>query len=250
MVIGFAVLALTFVDSVHQLQPLDLFLAKGFLRSALSTLTGGLLFVVGLSILTGYRVDRFASILGLFFVLWIITLQIPSAFLAPQLLRSPWWVRTFETLALAGGALVLAGAARTDNRERFLNAGRVFFGISLPVFGVLHLVYSENVATLVPDFYPWPLFWAYFTGTANIVAGIAIASGKLARPAALLTGAMYATYAVTLHIPRAITVHMPQLTGDATALQGARAGLTSMFIAIGMWGTGWIVGASIRQSNK
>jgi hypothetical protein len=30
-------------------------------------------------------------------------------FTNPVLLRSPWWIRTLECLALAGGAVILAG---------------------------------------------------------------------------------------------------------------------------------------------
>ncbi|MGH8251236.1 MAG: hypothetical protein ACREVI_11185 [Steroidobacteraceae bacterium] len=79
----------------------------------------------------------------------IVLLQVPSAFLDPALLRSPWWIRTFESLALAGAALIVAGAATDPLRETWIRAGRIAFGVSLPVFGVLHFVYPENVAALV-----------------------------------------------------------------------------------------------------
>lgn len=214
--------------------------------SGLARLTGVLLVAGGLAIVTGVQVFPLTTALAVFFALWIAVLQVPSAFIDPRLLRSPWWVRTFETLALMGGAVILAGLTSRPARERWIRSGRVLFGVSLPVFGVLHFIYAENVASLVPRWYPWPLFWANVTGLANVAAGVAIAAGMVARPAAILAGTMYGIYALTLHIPLAMSVYLPQLsTDDPVALQRVRAGLTSLFVAIGMWGTGWIVAGSL-----
>lgn len=129
--------------------------------------------------------------------------------------------------------------------------GRVLFGASLPVFGVLHFVYADNVASLIPDWYPRPLFWAYLTGLGNVAAGVSITTGVLSRLAAVLAGGMYGTYALTLHVPRAVSTYVPQLfLDDPTVLQDARAGLTSLFVAIGMWGAAWIVAGSLSGGPK
>jgi uncharacterized membrane protein YphA (DoxX/SURF4 family) len=103
------------------------------------------------------------------------------------------------------------------------------------VFGILHLIYPESVAALVPGFYPWPMFLAYFTGAAKIAAGVAIAAGVLARLAASLLALQYALYALTLHIPRQF---MEQPAGYQPN------GITSMFIAIAFCGVALIVAGS------
>jgi uncharacterized membrane protein YphA (DoxX/SURF4 family) len=194
------------------------------------------------AVLTGVRTQILMLCLAAFLAAWIVVLHIPSAFLEPQLLRSPWWIRTFETLALMGGAFALAGLTARPARDQWVRLGGIFYGVSLPVFGVLHFVYADNVASLVPALYPWPLFWAYLTGACNVAGGAAIALGIVPRLAAILAGSMYATYALTLHVPLAISTHLPQvLSGDAAMLQPARAGLTSLCVAIGMWGAAWIV---------
>jgi uncharacterized membrane protein YphA (DoxX/SURF4 family) len=241
--LGFGTVSLLFVDFVHQLQPIAEVLGAPVPgHGPLALLTALALVAAGLSILTGVAMPRAALALAVFFGLWIVCLQVPSAYQRPILLRSPWWVRTFETVALIGGALILAGHGRGAKGERWLRTGRILFGVSLPVFGVLHFVYAQNVASLVPRFYPWPLLWAYLTGAGNIAGGIAIASGIVPRLAALLAGAMYGTYALTLHIPRAVATYVPALgLDDAAALQSARGGLTSCCVAIAMWGTAWIV---------
>lgn len=242
---GFGILCLAFTDTVHQLQPLIMFVsasAPGY--AGVAILTGTFLLAASTAVLTGIRTQILMLCLTAFLAAWIVALHIPSAFLDPQLLRSPWWIRTFETLALMGGAFALAGLTARPARDQWVRLGGIFYGISLPVFGVLHFVYADNVASLVPAYYPWPLFWAYLTGACNVIGGLAIALGIVPRLAAILAGAMYATYALTLHIPLAISTHWPQITsGDPALLQQGRAGLTSLCVAIGMWGAAWIVAA-------
>ncbi|MGH9817675.1 MAG: hypothetical protein ACRD6I_16495 [Candidatus Acidiferrales bacterium] len=50
--------------------------------------------------------------------------------------------------------------------------------------------------------------------------------------------------------PCAVSIHLPQLSmDDPAALQSARAGLTSLFVALAMWGAAWIVaGSSAKQA--
>ncbi len=244
-ILGFGILCLAFVDSVHQLQPFVEFVPVATpLTRVLSLLTGLFLVCCGLGIAAGMKTRWLATALAACFSLWIVSLHIPSVFVNPRLLRSAFWVRTFETLALSGGALTLAGLTSQAARDRWMRTGRLLYGVSLPVFGALHFVYAPNVASLVPDWYPWPLFWAYLTASGNVAAGVALVTGRFARSAALLAGFMYGTYMLTLHIPRVIVLHMPQLSGDAAALQLARGGLTSLCVAIGMTGSALLVAAS------
>jgi uncharacterized membrane protein YphA (DoxX/SURF4 family) len=239
-IIGFGTLCLGYADFVSALQPVPASI-PGY--RLLAILNGAILLAMGIMILLRAGTGLAAGVLILFFASWIAFLHIPSAFLQPTLLRSPWWIRTFETVALAGGALVLAGRAATPLGTRWVRYGRVAFGAGLPVFGVLHLVYPANVASLVPPWYPWPTFWAYFTGFAQIAAGIAIAAGVLPRIAAMLAGVMYGSWALTLHIPRSWcrAFGSCEFLPEAVGLQGSRPGLTSLFVAIGMCGAAWIV---------
>jgi uncharacterized membrane protein YphA (DoxX/SURF4 family) len=239
--VGFGVLCLVFVDFIHQLQPVDAFLSTstpGY--GALAVITGLVLIAAGLAIMADFRTYLAATVLAVMFLLGIALLQVPSAFANPSLLRSPWWVRTFEELVLAGAALILAGLASRPIRDRWIRTGRLLFGISLPVFGILHLIYAGNVATLVPSLFPWPLFWAYFTAVANIAAGTAIVTGVIARLAALMAGLMYGTYLLTLHIPNQFTERPV----------GYRPGMTSLFVAAGFCGAGLIVAGSLAIRDR
>ena len=240
--IGFGILSLIYRDFVHNLQPVDLLVpasTPGYVPVAI--LSGVFLIAAGTLIILQIRAAAAATALAIFFATWIVFLQLPTAFLYPRLLRSPWWVRTFEVLAMSGTALIIGGLASRSGRERWVARGRILFGLSLPVFGVLHLIYGPRTASLIPAFYPFPLFLAYFTGAAKITAGLAIASGRLVRLAAMLTALQYAIYTVTLHLPR-------QFLGRSADAQ--RAGATSLCVAIAFCGAALIVAGALQQRAR
>jgi uncharacterized membrane protein len=243
---GFGILCLGYVDFVNQLQPVPSWF-PGY--APLALLTGTFLIAVGFALLVNRRTSLVATALAAVFATWIVALQIPSAFAEPVLLRSPWWVRTFETVAVMGAALVLAGLDRCH--AAWVRRGRIVYGISLPVFGILHLIYPP--ASLVPPWYRWPMFWAYFTGLAMIAGGVAIVTGRLARLAATLAGLMYGTFFLTLHVPRSwCRAFMPcEFMGGVPplGLAGSRGGLTSLFVALGMCGAAWIVAGALSRDG-
>jgi uncharacterized membrane protein YphA (DoxX/SURF4 family) len=240
---GFGVLCLGYVDFVSALQSVPEWMPA---YRVLAIVTGVILLAAGLAIMTDVRTRFAARVLIVFFACWILLLDIPGAIANPVQFRSPFWIRTFETVALMGAAVILAEQARPVRRTRWIRSGAIAYGMAMPVFGVLHLVYPESVATLIPPWYPAAMFLAWFTGVAQVAAGLAIVAGILPRLAATLAGVMYGTWAVTLHIPyswcRAFgpCTYMPEVVG----LQGSRPGLTSLFVAIGMCGAAWIVAGS------
>ncbi len=196
--VGFGLVGLSQMDFLTSLQPVPDWV-PGY--RALAALNGLVLAGAGLAIIVS-RAERVTpAAVAILFSSCIVLLHVPSAFTQPALLRSPWWIRTFESVALVAGAMTLAGHA-APVRRGWIGSSRTAFGLSMPVFGVLHLVYAESTASLVPPWYPWPLFWAYFTGIAQIVGGLAIAMDVWSRPAAMLAGAMYGAWTLTLHLPR------------------------------------------------
>jgi uncharacterized membrane protein YphA (DoxX/SURF4 family) len=240
--VGFGVIGLVFVEFVHNLQPVRAFVptsTPGY--GVMAILNSVFLIAAGLAIMANIRTQSATIALAVWLASWIVLLQVPSAFVNPRLLRSPWWIRMFELVVFTGAAMILAARASEPVRERWVRVGRIMFGVSLPVFGVLHLVYPDSVARLVPPMFPWPMFWAYFTGSANLAAGIAIVAGVLPRLAAYSAAAMYGTYALTLHIPRQFMDHPPGYQPG---------GATSTFIAIGFCGAALIVAGSMARTAR
>lgn len=248
--LGFAALCLGYVDFVHSLQPVPEWL-PGYRLLAIGT---GLVLAFGaLAVLSGLRMRVAGLALVALFVLWIVLLHIPAAFVEPSQLRSPFWIRVFESASLAGAALILAGLAGYPVREQWVTAGRLAFGVSLPVFGALHFIYPESVAALIavsPVPWPSPSFWAWLTGAGHFAAGIAVLSGIWARPAAILAGLMYASWLLTLHLPRIVGDLALRTAEFPVGYGGDRPELTSLFVCLAFWGAAWIVAGSLadRQS--
>jgi uncharacterized membrane protein len=180
-------------------------------RSFLVYLTGLVLIIAGASVLANQKARLMACLLGLLWFLWVILLHVPKLAANPR--DGGEWTTAFETLAIGGAALVLAGTLpveRPDLRSweramvKALPVGRYLFGISLPVFGILHFIYLDYVAGAIPAWIPAPTFWAYLTGVAHIAAGLSIVINVKARLAALLLGWMFGLWVLLLHIPRAV----------------------------------------------
>jgi len=106
---------------------------------------------------------------------------------------------------MSGGLFLLAAvsAPQTASRLQIL-IPRYAFAFSLPMLGTVHFLYPAAVAGFIPAWIPARLFFAYFTGIALSVAGLAILFGVLARLAALLFALMLSSWVLILHIPRVV----------------------------------------------
>lgn len=153
------------------------------------------------------------------------------------------WNNSFKELAFSGGAFIVAGsfpgeqtAVQTKTTlirilELFIPMGRLFFSITMIVFGVEHFLYVDFVATLVPGWIPGHLFWTYFAAVALIGAGLAIILQIKLKLVAILLGTMIFLWFIFLHIPRA-AIAPPTDKGNE---------LTSVFEALGFSGVAFII---------
>jgi uncharacterized membrane protein YphA (DoxX/SURF4 family) len=111
-------------------------------------------------------------------------------------------------------------------------ASRIVFGVSMVIFGWQHFMYAQFLAGLVQSWLPAHAFWIYFTGTAMMLAGAAIATGILGRLAGIWLGIMFVLWFLTLHLPRVLAAIHNQ---DE---------ITSMFIALAFGGISLIFASS------
>ena len=99
----------------------------------------------------------------------------------------------------------------------------VLFAVPWLVFGIQHFMYADFVATLVPAYFPARLFWAYFTGTAMVAAGISFIVNRMAWLAAALLGTMLVMFILLIHIPK--------LIGDSSVIQNWTRALQDIALA-------------------
>jgi uncharacterized membrane protein YphA (DoxX/SURF4 family) len=169
-------------------------------------IAGAILLIAGTSVLTAKFARPLATFLGFVFLL--------SAFLRFST-HIPGMIHNigdrgvfFELLACCAGSWMLAStfpptlpfsAART---LRLAAPARWLFGIAFVVFGSLHLQAPQWIASLIPHWIPFHLFFAWFTGCALVAAGLSIAANIGTRLSATLLALMLFSWVVLVHAPR------------------------------------------------
>lgn len=221
--VGFGLVGLHFHHAIDGLQPFELQHAWVWPNSAVLVLGG-----------IGLALGRFTAKAAL--TLWgILTLLL---FLhAPGLFAEPAdpvrWVSALEVLGLLAACMLIAASGRKD----LILAARIAVGVMLVVFGVVHWLYVGAIAGMIPEWMPGRTVWPLLTGAANIAAGLAIASGVLARPASALVGAMFASWIVLVHAPRIL------------AAPGDRSEWVACALAFALTGVVWTVNGALHESG-
>jgi len=221
--IGFGLLGLHFHHAIDGLQPFELQPPWVWLNSAVLVLGG-----------MGLAWSRFASKAAL--ALWALLTVLLFAH-APGLVAEPAnpvrWVSALEVLGLLAACMLIAAPDRKD----FRLAARIAVGLMLVVFGVVHWLYVDAIAGMIPAWMPGRTVWPLLTGAANIAAGLAIASGVLARPASALVGTMFASWILLVHTPRIL------------AASGDRSEWVACALAFALTGVVWTVNGALHQSG-
>jgi uncharacterized membrane protein YphA (DoxX/SURF4 family) len=201
--VGLGSLGLAVGDFALQWQPVPKDIA---FRTELAWLSAALLIVGGLATIWR-RTSALGSLgLGVMYGLWVVVLHLPVALADASQIAS--WNAVAEALALSLGGLVgWAATARPD----LAPIGRRLFGLCPVIFGLAHFGYAKFTASMVPAWLPAPLVWAYLTGAGHMAGGLALIAGVQARLAATLLAAMYATFALILHLPRVIAAPDSQI---------------------------------------
>jgi|SRR6185437_7447715 uncharacterized membrane protein len=232
------------------------FLIAGFLSSlfpipdSLPARKIVLYIVSALFILSGagiivFKENKAALTAGLVLLLLLIYPHLFS--LLKNLHNGGEWAVFGETAAFCGGAFILAEQVtgrKTDpaGGSRFwsasMKAGPLFFGIALLIFGVQHFLYAKYIATLIPHWIPFPLFWSYFVGVAFIAGAASILLKIRTRLASSLLGFMFLFWVIFVHAPRVM------------ANPHTETEWTSLFVAMGFCGIFFTLAGNSGLVNK
>ena len=149
------------------------------------------------------------------------------------------WLNGFKSLALSGGALIVACSffkedaritSTTDLseswRKRFVVTGSVLLAVFFIACGYAHFKFADFVINFIPAYIPFRPFWTYFCGICLVAGGIGILIPPTAKLAALLSGIMILGWFLLLHIPRFIAN-----TNDLSD----RLGLCESFTLVGVF---------------
>jgi uncharacterized membrane protein len=145
-----------------------------------------------------------------------------------------FWPYFTGTCVLAVG---LTTILRSDLRERHgidraIAFGPLFLAFPMGVFGTDHFVFAGEIATIVPPWMPWHMFWTYFVGTALIAAAFSIALRKYSALAAALLGIMLFCFVAMMHIPGLVAAPKDRFA-LAILLRDSSFGAGALALALG-----------------
>ena len=85
--------------------------------------------------------------------------------------------------------------------DKLILFGPVFYAAPLAAFGTEHFTLAKLIASLVPKWIPWHLFWAYFVGTCFILAGLSLVTRIQRRLSASLLALTFFLFVVLMDAP-------------------------------------------------
>jgi uncharacterized membrane protein len=131
------------------------------------------------------------------------------AFLAWALPGGLVWNRGLQyalgalTLAL-GLVVILRDKDGAQGLAKIIRLAPLFIAVPMAVFSGDHFVFIHSIATMVPAWIPWKLFWAYFVGFCLLGGGLSIALNKYAGLSAAMFGIMMWLFVILMDIPGVI----------------------------------------------
>jgi uncharacterized membrane protein len=194
----------------------------------------------GLALLPAATMRDAARVLAVFLLLWLVLLKLPAVVVVPQMEAT--WLGFGEIAVMFAGTWTLL-AQRPGDWERArlpfavgehgLRGARALFIAALPMIGLSHFFYPDQTAAFVPAWLPYPLFWAYLTGTGSLAASLGLLLGVWPRLAATLEAAMLGIITLLVWGPKLL---VPDRTTG-----------TGFVISIAIAGGAWIVADGYRD---
>lgn len=210
-------------------------------RALLACVSGAIMCATGVGLLIKRTATAASFILTVYTLLWLFVLHVPHVVAAPM--HEVNWGACGEILTLVAASWILyASIAEPSSGLYFpsftganaIRIARWLFAVAVPLIGLEHIIYAQPTAEMVPAWLPDRMGWAYMTGVAHIVAGLAILFAVLPRLAAALEALMMGIFTVFVWIPAVI----------ATPTQ--RFAWTALFISAVITAAAWVVADSYR----
>jgi uncharacterized membrane protein len=111
---------------------------------------------------------------------------------------------------LAGGIVFAIGLAAIFLRgdwkkargfDKLILFGPLFYAAPLAAFGTEHFTLTEIIASLVPAWIPWHMFWAYFVGACFLAAALSMVTRIQARLSTSLLALNFFLFVVLMDVP-------------------------------------------------
>lgn len=109
-----------------------------------------------------------------------------------------------------GGVVFLIGLAvvflsgdwhKARGLDKLILFGPLFYAMPLAAFGTEHFTRAKLIASIVPRYIPWHLFFAYFVGTCFILGTLSMVTRIHARLSASLLALTFFLFVVLMDVP-------------------------------------------------
>jgi uncharacterized membrane protein YphA (DoxX/SURF4 family) len=90
---------------------------------------------------------------------------------------------------------------RARGSDKLILLGPLFYSAPLAAFGTEHFTQARGIASIVPSWMPWHLFWAYFVGVCFILAPLSIVTRIQAHLSASLVALTFFLFVVLMDLP-------------------------------------------------
>jgi len=160
----------------------------------------------------GDALGSFASVAST--IAWVVKVGIANMAVA-TLLDSPsmillaipstviWAYCAFGTVLIIG--LVVIGLfgdwQRARGFDKLILLGPLFYAAPLAAFGTEHFTRATVIASLIPRWIPWHLFWAYFVGACFIAATLSMVTRIQLRLSASMLALTFFLFVMLMDIP-------------------------------------------------
>ncbi|MBS1600381.1 MAG: hypothetical protein JST75_19285 [Bacteroidetes bacterium] len=217
--IVFGVQHFIYRDFLPKLEPVPAWVPA---RTFLAYCTGAIIILAAIGIATRIMDRLSAMVLGILFMGSVLCFHL--SVLVSNLHDPDKWACICEELAIGSGTLILYGylfgESSNQMTRKIMRIAGILFALSLTIFGTQHFMYADFIATLIPVWIPFPLFWAYFVGIVFFLVAISIVTKKKTYLGLTLMRIMFFFWEISLHIPRVIgkPTNMDEWTSAAVAL--------------------------------
>jgi uncharacterized membrane protein len=178
-------------------------------REALAYLCAFISLASGVGLLWQRTAAVAARVVFAALMVWLLVLRLPNLFFEAPLVLVGWTFGSTAVMVAAAWVLYVWFAGDRDRKrlgflatDSGVRIARILYGVSLIPFGLAHFMYLDATTVLIPHWLPGHVAWAYLTGAAFIVAGVAVAIDVFARLAATLSTVQLGLFGLIVWVPR------------------------------------------------
>jgi len=85
--------------------------------------------------------------------------------------------------------------------DKLILWGPLFYAVPIAAFGTEHFTLTPEIASLIPAWIPWHMFWAYFVGACFIAAALSLVTGIQVRLSASLLALNFFLFVLLMDAP-------------------------------------------------